>query len=87
MWSSISRTSSGTGLGLAIVQGLVTKMNNPDPELVANYPLQDGYVKVQSIPENPGYYRVDMAVMPHFQIEGGDARLSLVSQLPAGKDG
>ena len=69
------------------LQGLVTKMNNPDPELVANYPLQDGYVKVQSIPENPGYYRVDMAVMPHFQIEGVDVRLSLVSQLPAGKDG
>ncbi|MBA3980838.1 MAG: type VI secretion system contractile sheath large subunit [Alcanivorax sp.] len=69
------------------LQGLVTKMNNPDPELVANYPLQDGYVKVHDIPENPGYYRVDMAVMPHFQIEGVDVRLSLVSQLPAGKEG
>ncbi|MDX1805049.1 MAG: type VI secretion system contractile sheath large subunit [Alcanivorax sp.] len=68
------------------LQGLVTKMNNPDPELVANYPLQDGYVGVKEIPENPGYYKVDMAVMPHFQIEGVDVRLSLVSQLPAGKD-
>ncbi|MGB1465645.1 MAG: type VI secretion system contractile sheath large subunit, partial [Alcanivorax nanhaiticus] len=69
------------------LQGLVTKMNNPDPELVANFPLQDGFVRVHDIPENPGYYRVDMAVMPHFQIEGVDVRLSLVSQLPAGKEG
>ncbi|RFA29853.1 type VI secretion protein [Alkalilimnicola ehrlichii] len=69
------------------LQGLVTKMNNPDPELVATHPLRDGFVEVLEIPENPGYYRVNMAVMPHFQIEGVDIQLSLVSQLPVGKGG
>ena len=68
------------------LQSLVTKMNNPDPDLIATHPLRDGFVEVQEIPENPGYYRVNMAVMPHFQIEGIDVRLSLVSQLPKGKD-
>lgn len=67
------------------LQTLVTKMNNPDPELIATHPLRDGSVEVTEIPENPGYYRVSMCVMPHFQIEGIDVRLSLVSQLPASK--
>ncbi|MFV8836133.1 type VI secretion system contractile sheath large subunit [Aquisalimonas sp.] len=64
------------------VQGLVTKMQNPDPDLVASRPLREGVVQVEEIPENPGYYRVSMSVMPHFQIEGIDLKLSLVSQLP-----
>ncbi len=65
------------------LQGLVTKMQNPDPELVATRPLREGVVQVEEVPENPGYYRVSMWVMPHFQVEGIDMRLSLVSQLPA----
>lgn len=68
------------------LQSLVTKMKNPDPELVATHPLRDGFVEVKEIPENPGYYRVNMCVMPHFQIEGIDVRLSLVSQLPADRE-
>lgn len=66
------------------LQSLVTKMKNPDPDLIATHPLQDGAVTVEPIPENPGYYRVAMAVTPHFQVEGIDVSLSLVSQLPAG---
>jgi type VI secretion system protein ImpC len=65
------------------LQGLVTKMKNPDPELIATHPLQDGEVTVEPVPDNPGYYRVGMSVMPHFQVEGVDVSLSLVSQLPS----
>jgi len=65
------------------LQSLVTTMKNPDPDLIANHPLKDGKVEVKEVPDNPGYYRVNMFVMPHFQIEGIDVRLSLVSQLPA----
>lgn len=68
------------------LQSLVTKMKNPDPELIASHPLRDGFVKVEEVPDNPGFYRVSMAVMPHFQIEGVDVRLNLVSRLPAGKE-
>ncbi len=64
------------------VQSLVTKMNDPEPELVATHPLRDGKVVVKEIPENPGFYSVELFVMPHFQIEGVDVRLSLVAQMP-----
>ncbi len=65
------------------VQTLVTKMNDPDPELIATHPLRDGEVRVDEIPENPGFYRVSLDVMPHFQIEGVDVRLSLMAQMPS----
>lgn len=64
------------------IQTLVTKMNDPDPDLVATHPLRDGQVVVKEIPENPGFYSVELFVMPHFQIEGVDVRLSLVAQMP-----
>jgi type VI secretion system protein ImpC len=64
------------------IQSLVTKMNDPDPDLIATHPLRDGRVEVKEIPENPGFYSVNLFVMPHFQIEGVDVRLSLVAQMP-----
>ncbi len=67
----------------AWIQTLVTKMNDPDPDLIATHPLRDGRVEVKEIPENPGFYSVSLFVMPHFQIEGVDVRLSLVAQMPA----
>jgi len=67
------------------IQTLVTKMNDPDPDLIATHPLRDGHVEVKEIPENPGFYSVSLHVMPHFQIEGVDVRLSLVAQMPSAK--
>lgn len=67
------------------VQTLVTKMNDPEPGLISTHPLSDGNVEVKEIPENPGFYSVDLHVMPHFQIEGVDVRLSLVAQMPCEK--
>lgn len=64
------------------LQTLVTKMNNPDPELAASHPLRDGKVEVVENEANPGFYSVRMFVQPHFQVEGVDVRLSLVSQMP-----
>ncbi|MDX2165132.1 MAG: type VI secretion system contractile sheath large subunit [Gammaproteobacteria bacterium] len=61
---------------------LITHMNNPGPELMATHPLREGKVEVLTIPDNPGYYRVNLYVMPHFQVEGIDVRLSLIAQLP-----
>jgi len=66
----------------AWLQGLVTKMNNPSPDLAASHPLKDGQVIVSESADNPGYYSVNMYVQPHFQVEGVDVRLSLVSQMP-----
>jgi type VI secretion system protein ImpC len=60
----------------------VTEMPNPSPEQIAKYPLRKGEVRVEEIPDNPGFFRVDTMIMPHFQIEGMDISLSLVSKMP-----
>lgn len=61
---------------------LVTRTHHPTPDIIAKFPLAASQVKVHDIPENPGYYKIDMSIVPHFQIEGMDITLSLVSQLP-----
>lgn len=71
----------------AWLQTLVTRMKDPEPDLIATHPLKDGQVIVQEIPENPGYYSVNLFIVPHFQIEGIDVRLSLVAQMPKGAGG
>ncbi len=56
------------------IQTLITKMKDPEPDLIATHPLKDGQVVVQEIPENPGYFSVTLYVVPHFQVEGVDVR-------------
>ncbi|EPO8027819.1 type VI secretion system contractile sheath domain-containing protein, partial [Enterobacter hormaechei] len=34
---------------------------------------------------NPGFFRVKLFAVPHFQVEGMDVNLSLVSQMPKAK--
>ncbi|CAN5260586.1 type VI secretion system contractile sheath large subunit [soil metagenome] len=67
------------------LQTVGTKMNNPGPELAATHPLREGKITVEMAPNNPGFYRVNLIALPHFQIEGVDVRLAVVAQLP-GKD-
>jgi type VI secretion system protein ImpC len=67
------------------VSGLVTEMKDPGPELIATHPLKAAEVTVSEILDNPGFFSVGLSVMPHFQIEGIDINLSLVSQMPKGK--
>ena len=67
------------------IKTLVTDMPNPGPELKARCPLSKAQIEVQDIADNPGFYNVSMMVRPHFQIEGVDVSLSLVSRLPKEK--
>ena len=67
------------------IKCLVTEMNDPGPELIATHPLKAAEVIVNEIEDNPGFFSVGISVMPHFQIEGIDISLSLVSQMPKGK--
>lgn len=69
----------------AWVKGLVTEMNDPGPDLIATHPLKAADVSVREIDDNPGFFSVSLSVMPHFQIEGIDINLSLVSKMPKGK--
>jgi len=48
----------------------------------AEKPLAAAEVAVQADPENPGYYRAQFFLRPHFQLEGVNISLRLVSRLP-----
>ena len=67
------------------VKGLVTEMTDPGDELQASHPLRDAKVVVEDIEDNPGFFRVRLYAVPHFQVEGMDVNLSLVSQMPKAK--
>jgi type VI secretion system protein ImpC len=63
----------------------VTQDKSPSIAAKAKYPLSMAKIAVSDIADNPGFYNVEMLVRPHFQIEGVDVSLSLVSRLPKGK--
>ncbi|HGH4660268.1 TPA: type VI secretion system contractile sheath small subunit [Enterobacter bugandensis] len=67
------------------VRSLVTEMTDPGDELQASHPLRDAKVVVEDIEDNPGFFRVKLYAIPHFQVEGMDVNLSLVSQMPKAK--
>jgi type VI secretion system protein ImpC len=56
-------------------------------ELKARKPLAGAEVKVQEIEGNPGYYSATFHLRPHYQLEGVNVTLSLVSRLPSEKTG
>lgn len=51
----------------------------------ARQPLAAAEVKITENEENPGYYNARFYLRPHFQLEGMDIGLSLVSRLPGGQ--
>ncbi|QJC80054.1 type VI secretion system contractile sheath large subunit [Pseudomonas umsongensis] len=67
------------------IGGLVTEMTDPGDDLQASHPLRDAKVTVEDIEDNPGFFRVKLYAVPHFQVEGMDVNLSLVSQMPKRK--
>ena len=67
------------------VASLVTEMTDPSDHLQASHPLREARVTVEDIDDNPGFFRVKLYAVPHFQVEGMDVNLSLVSQMPKAK--
>ncbi|WP_321876917.1 type VI secretion system contractile sheath large subunit [Paraburkholderia bannensis] len=67
------------------IKGLVTEMKDADDELQASHPLRHAKVEVEDIEDNPGFFRIKLFIVPHFQIEGMDVSLSLMSQMPKKK--
>ena len=67
------------------IKGLVTEMKDPGDELQSSHPLREAKVSVEDIEDNPGFFRVKLFIVPHFQVEGMDIGLSLVSQMPKAK--
>jgi type VI secretion system protein ImpC len=53
----------------------------------ARRPLADAEVTVAEDESNPGYYKSDFFLRPHYQLEGLTVSLRLVSKLPSAKAG
>lgn len=59
---------------------------NPDistAEVKARRPLRAAEVVVEDIPGNPGFYNARFYLRPHYQLEGVNVSLRLVSKLPS----
>jgi type VI secretion system protein ImpC len=72
------------------LQEWVTRYVDGDPvnsseQTKARKPLAEAKVVVEDDEENPGYYSARFYLRPHFQLEGMDIGISLVSRLPAEK--
>lgn len=67
------------------IRSLVTVMTTPGDDLQSSHPLREAKVEVEDIEDNPGFFRIKLFVVPHFQIEGMDVSLSLTSQMPKAK--
>jgi type VI secretion system protein ImpC len=58
--------------------------NSPD-EVKAKRPLAAAKVTVEEVEGNPGYYKSNFYLRPHYQLEGLTVSLRLVSKLPSQK--
>lgn len=72
------------------LQGWINQYVDGDPvnstvQTKARKPLAAARVDVMEDEENPGYYAANFYLRPHFQLEGMDIGLSLVSRLPKSK--
>ena len=63
------------------IRQYVVDMDNPMPGVRSRRPLRQAKVTVEDVEGNPGWYRVDLKVRPHFKYMGSDITLSLVGRL------
>jgi type VI secretion system protein ImpC len=56
---------------------------NAGETMKAQKPLSGAEVKVEEIEGNPGYYAAKFHLRPHYQLEGVNVSMSLVSRLPS----
>ena len=54
---------------------------NSSEEVKARFPLAAAKITVKANEENPGYYTTNVYLRPHFQLEGMDIGMSLVSKI------
>jgi len=60
-------------------------LGNPETageEMKAKFPLREARVTVTSVKGKPGWYQAVAHLRPHFQLEGLDASMRLVAELP-----
>lgn len=65
------------------IENYVNRTANAGDEQKARRPLSDAKVVVEDDPENPGMYDAKFFLRPHYQLEGANVSLRLVSKLPS----
>jgi len=68
-----------------IMQYVTGDPENASQEEKAKRPLAAAEIKVESVEGNPGYYTSKFYLRPHYQLEGLQVSLRLVSKLPSEK--
>jgi len=63
------------------IRQYVVDMDNPQPGVRSRRPLRQAEVIVESVEGEPGWYRVNLKVRPHFKYMGAFFTLSLVGKL------
>jgi type VI secretion system protein ImpC len=66
---------------------VIANPENAGEVLRAEKPLAGAEVKVEEVEGNPGYYSARFYLRPHYQLEGVNVTLSLVSRLPSQRQG
>jgi type VI secretion system protein ImpC len=62
---------------------VIANPENAGEQSRAEKPLAGAEVKVEEVEGNPGYYSARFFLRPHYQLEGVNVTLSLVSRLPS----
>ncbi len=65
----------------AWISQYVADMDDPAPGVRSRRPLRSAQIKVEDVEGQPGWYRCNMAVRPHFKYMGASFTLSLVGKL------
>jgi type VI secretion system protein ImpC len=63
------------------IRQYVADQDNPSPGVRSRRPLRKASIQVSDVEGEPGWYRVNMAVQPHFKYMGASFTLSLVGKL------
>jgi type VI secretion system protein ImpC len=63
------------------IRQYVADMDNPAPGVRSRRPLRQAEISVADVEGEPGWYRVDLKVRPHFKYMGASFTLSLVGKL------
>ena len=63
------------------IRQYVADQENPSAEVRGRRPLRAARIVVSDVEGEPGWYRVNLSVRPHFKYMGADFTLSLVGKL------
>lgn len=63
------------------IRQYVADQENPPSAVRSRRPLRQAQIKVEDVEGDPGWYRVDIKVRPHFKYMGASFTLSLVGKL------